>query len=221
MSLKLHVEDILWNFDTIGGVENHQTLTVSGEKLGFDDRYLQFVRRSITGDSREAVMDVIKNTFDRADEILKSFQCNYYIQPDTPHIHQEQIEVVKEIQTNVKELLDRCDPLSEGLSRLATFERYINDSGIQTKIVRLKKRVQDLRTKCQRLTEKIQQRLGVIDATNNTCCYRMVGMPGLTAHPSLSHASPTVMAVPGPRLHHLEPLQTDREEDPFTEEKAQ
>jgi len=211
MSLKLHVEDVLWNFDTIGGVDNHQTLTVSGDKLGFDDRYLQSVRRTFTGDSRESVMETIKTTFDRADEILKAYQCNYYIQPNTPHIHQEQIEIVKEMQNHVKEIHDRCDPLSNGLDRLSTFERYINDSSIQTKISRLKKRVQQLRSKCQHLSEKILARLRLITSNHDTCCYQMVGLKGLHAHPSLSQASPTVMGLPGPKLKSLDILQVSNE----------
>jgi len=170
MSLQCVTEDILWNLDILGSISNHQTLLVDGRKLDFDNRTLQWLRRPITGDSRDQILDAIKHTFVMFEEVLRSYQCNAYLHPDLKHIHQEQLEVVETIMTNLDSLVARQQNVKRGLSTLATFERYNTDSGFRIQLNQFTEKMDKLCEKCHHLKEKLSAKSA---KGHQSCCFRV------------------------------------------------
>lgn len=62
--LSVIVSDMLLNLDILGSISNHQTLMVDGDRLRFDTRYAQWIRRSVTGDSRAQIRHDRKDVYD-------------------------------------------------------------------------------------------------------------------------------------------------------------
>jgi len=168
MALQTVVADILWNLDIIGAVSNHQTLLVDGDKLAFDTRYLQWLRRPVTGDSRSQILAAVDKTFQLFEEVLHSYQCNSYISNTTTHVHQEQLEIADNILNNLQNLMSRKTHVNNGLSTLSTFERYNDDSGFKIEMNRFSERMQKLCRKCETLKQKMIQRM-----PQRTCCYNI------------------------------------------------
>lgn len=166
MSLATVVSDILWNLDIISSIGSHQTLLVDGDKLGFDTRYMQWLRRPMTGDSREEILHAINKTFKLFEEVLHSYQCNSYINNAISHVHQEQLEIADNILTNLKNLMKRKDKVVQGLITLSTFERYNNDSGFKIEMKRFEERMMKLYQKSEQIEQKMLQKL-----PHHSCCY--------------------------------------------------
>jgi len=156
MSLSMVVSDILWNLDVLGAVTNHQTLLVSGDKLAFDNRYLQWVRRPISGDSRSHILSALEKTFGLFEEVLQSYQSNIYVNT-AGNLSHEQSEIADNILINLKNLVDRQECVNTGLNTLMTFERYNHDSAFKIEMNRFMERMDRLCKKCQNLTSRIEK----------------------------------------------------------------
>lgn len=149
MALKSLTGDILWNFDILGSIDLHQTLLVDGDRLNFDNRYLQSVRRTISQDSRDHVLRVIQKTFDQCEELLHAYQCNVYCHQQRKELKQEQLDIVTTIHDNINHILSRKQRLIDGLTNLASYERYANDSAFKIEIQRFLDRVEKICKKCE------------------------------------------------------------------------
>jgi hypothetical protein len=175
MALNTVVNDILWNLDTIGSINNHQTLLVTGDRLNFDTRYMQFIRRPFTGDSRDQILNTVEKTFKLFEEVLHSYQCNHYLNPQAKHIHQEQVEIADNIVNNIYALKERKDAVIQGLTTLSTFERYNDDSGFKIKMKGFMERIVKLYAKCESIQQRITSRLpnACGPNTQSSCCYQV------------------------------------------------
>lgn len=200
MSMQTVVSDILWNLDIIGSISNHQTLLVDGDRLAFDTRYFQSIRRPFTGDSRTQILAAISKTFKVFEEVLHSYQCNSYISDNTTHIHQEQLEIADNILTNLNNLTSRQADVATGLSTLATFERYNDDSAFKIEMNRFSDHMKKLCRKCEILKDKMVQRM----PATGSCCYKILpehkGSNGLTRRYKNHHhpPRPSMMTPPPP-----------------------
>ncbi len=156
MALSMIVSDILWNLDVLGAVTNHQTLLVLGDKLAFDNRYLQWVRRPISGESRSHILSALEKTFGLFEEVLQSYQSNTYV--NTPGVlSHEQSEIADNILINLRNLMERRECVTTGLNTLMTFERYNHDSAFKIEMNRFMERMERLCKKCQSLTCRIEK----------------------------------------------------------------
>lgn len=143
MALANVASDILLNFDVIGNITTHQTLMVEGNRLGFEVRYAQFVRRHISGDGRKQIRDAIEKTFTICEELLHSYQCNTYVLNfSDSRLHQEQAMIVTNIRDTLKQIMERRTSVIEGLETLSTFERYNYDPEFKIQMERFKERMQ-------------------------------------------------------------------------------
>jgi hypothetical protein len=157
MALSVVVGDVLWNFDIIASINIHQTLLVDGNRLNFDNRYFQFLRRPLTGDSRDLILQVIEKNFTVCEEILHSYQCNMYInEKDENKLHQEQKEIVGTIYDNLNHFIERKSKVINGLKILATFERYNDDPSFRIEMKRFVDRLEKLIKKCEALKLKMK-----------------------------------------------------------------
>ena len=157
MALQTIVSDVLWNLDIIGSISNHQTLMVDGDRLRFDNRYLQWIRRSVSGDSREQILQAIRNTFSRCEEVVHSYQCNTYVITPNPSVLNEQLEIVSNILDTLQSFITRKSSVVSGLAILSTFERYDSDSAFRIEMSRFMERMQKLCRKCEQIKQTIIQ----------------------------------------------------------------
>ena len=157
MALKTVVIDIMWNLDIIGSLTNHQTLMVDGDRLQFDTRYVQWLRRTVTIDSRERILNAIRKTFDLCEEVVHSYQCNIYIKgiPEEHLCHHEQLEIISNILENLQSFINRKKMVVEGLNVLCTFERYSQDTAFRIEMGRFMDRMQKLCRRCEGLKQSI------------------------------------------------------------------
>jgi hypothetical protein len=140
MAVPTIVSDILLNLDILGSITNHQTLLVEGDRLRFDLRYAQWVRRPLTGDGREQIKTVIEKTFSICEEILHSYQCNSYItNPDI--VNHEQTMIVNNISDTLNNIVTRKTKVIQGLETLSTFERYTGDPAFKIQMSRFCERM--------------------------------------------------------------------------------
>lgn len=151
MALQTVVADVLWNFDVISSVDSHQTLLLDGDRLQFDTRYAQWLRRPISGDSRKQILVVLERTFARCDEVLHSYQCNTYIGSATSGLLQEQRMIVTNISDTLHSILKRQEPVIKGLKTLGTFERYSVDSAFSIGVTRFVEHMQRICRWCETL----------------------------------------------------------------------
>lgn len=156
MALPTVVSDILWNMDILGSITNHQTLWVDGDKLGFDTRYMQWLRRPLTGDSREHILHAVKKTLTLFDELLQSYTLIH----SNNRSRQDEVELDEIMLNNLHELNKREDKVNKGLSILSTFERYNGDSAFRMEVERLNREVQRLCQKSRALVSKMNGQLG-------------------------------------------------------------
>lgn len=161
MALQSVVGDILWNLDVVGAIDNHQTLLVQGDRLAFDTRYFQFIRRPVSGNSRQQILTTLEKTFILFEEVIQSYQSNNYVNSSTP-LTSEQIEVADNIMCNLKNLIHRQALVIHGLTTLSTFERYNQDSSFKLEMNRFIERISKLCRKCETLVSKLQTRLPLI-----------------------------------------------------------
>ena len=169
MALPTIVSDILWNFDILASLSFNETLLVDGDKLGFDKRYLQFARRSITRDSRDAILHAIQKTFTLCEEIIQSYQ--YVINnetlramcdkmgsiPDIVWLQNEQIDTANCIFENLQHLIVRKPGVIKGLTTLSTFERYDSDTSFKIELNRFIEKLEKLIRKCENMRTKMKQ----------------------------------------------------------------
>lgn len=148
MALDTIVSDIMWNLDIIRAITNHQTLMVHGNRLEFDNRVLQWLRRPLTGDSRQQILNAIQNTFTMFEEVLRSYQCNIYIQNPDDYKQAEQSEVIDKIYTHLTGFIERRNEVFNGLEILSTFERYNNDHQFNIRLKSIKTTINRLYDKC-------------------------------------------------------------------------
>jgi len=152
MALTTLFDSLLWNFDIIGSINIHQTLLVNGDKLNFETRYFQFVRRALTSDSREQILQAIDKTFSSCEEILHAYQCNMYVNSDqVEQLHQEQLEIVSTIYDNLNNFVARKANVIKGLNVLSSFERYNNDPSFRIEIKRFTERLEKIIKKCEQI----------------------------------------------------------------------
>jgi hypothetical protein len=157
MSLTTLFKDVAWNLDTVASIDNHQTLLVFGDRLDFDTRVLQSIRRALTDDGRDQILRVIDKSLTLAKEMLVSYQHSVYLQrPIQFHtlLHQEHLDIAETINNQVGELNDKKEKIIQGLTILSTFERYKQDSAFQIKIANFISVVERLCTKCVELQTK-------------------------------------------------------------------
>ena len=168
MALQTVVNDILWNLDIISLVNTNQTLLVDGDKLGFDMRYLQGLRRPLTGDSRNQILAVIQKTLNLCEETLQSYQfvLNSDSQrlfcekigsiPDTVWLQNEQIDVINNVYDNLQNFISRKKGVIRGLQNLSTFERYNNDTSFKIDLNRFVQKLEKFIRKCENVRTKMQ-----------------------------------------------------------------
>jgi hypothetical protein len=157
MALSTVVADVMWNFDIIGSINIHQTLLVNGDKLNFENRYFQFIRRTITSDGREQILQTIDKTFTICEEILHSYQCNMYVNTEQfENLHQEQLEIVSTIYDTLHNFIDRKKSVMNGLKVLSSFERYNDDPAFRIEIKRFNDRLEKIMKKCEQLKSRMK-----------------------------------------------------------------
>ncbi len=172
MSLQTLVDDvILWNLDIIGDIKNHQTLLVVGYRLNFDNRMFQSVRRALSEDSRDHILQAVESIFVFMQEVLQAFQCNHYVgRCAMQQVQQEQLEIVTAVRRTLRAFVAREDKVKSGLKTLGTFERYNNDSGFKLKMERFAGKMTNLCAKARQLDASIQIRSR--PGTSSECCQR-------------------------------------------------
>lgn len=142
MALAILASDILLNLDILGSITNHQTLLVEGDRLRFDTRYMQWMRRPLTGDSREQIKAAIDKTLSMCEELLHSYQCNTYVVcPDAHHMQHEQTMIVTQIADTLNNIVARKARVVSGLEILNTFERYTHDPEFRIQTFRFGERM--------------------------------------------------------------------------------
>jgi hypothetical protein len=151
MALNTLFKDIIWNLDTICSIDNRQTLMVFGDKLNFDDRLFQSIRRAMTDDGRSQIVTVIEKTLTLTNELLTSYKHSNYIQPSMKYTYQEQMDIAENIANNVTEIQNKKDNLIKGLKFLSTFERYKSDAAFQIKIKNFIGKINRIFKKCENL----------------------------------------------------------------------
>lgn len=145
MALASVASDVLLNLDILGSITNHQTLMVEGDRLRFDNRYVQWVRRPLTGDSRDQIKCAIEKTLTIAEELLHSYQCNtYVVHPDLERMQHEQTMIVTTIFDTLTNVVARKAKVMAGLDILSTFERYTHDPEFKIQMSRFSDRMQRL-----------------------------------------------------------------------------
>lgn len=159
MALNTIVADVLHNLDILAEITNHQTLLVNGDRLDYDQRYFQSLRRSLSGDSRHNVLKVIHRTFDKFQEIIESYQSQTYSSSYHIRSRREEKDLMDNIVDNIQSLIQREQKVIQGLQILSTFSRYDKDPSFRIKIDRLKKKIHNLCKKGQSLIKKDTQLL--------------------------------------------------------------
>jgi hypothetical protein len=153
MALNTLFKDIIWNLDTICSIDNHQTLLVFGDKLNFDDRLFQSIRRAMTDDGRSQIVSAIDKTLTLTNELLTSYKHSNYIQPSIKYTYQEQMDIAENINNNVTEIENKKDNVVTGLQVLSTFERYTSDAAFQIKIKSFIQNINKIYEKCTNLRQ--------------------------------------------------------------------
>lgn len=169
MAVQTVVNDILWNLDIISAVTTHQTLMVYGDKLEFDARYLQHLRRHITNDSRQLILHTIQKTFSLCEEIIQSYQYVLSSESlksiciDSPTVHDsvwlqnEQIDIANSIYDNLQNFIQRKAGVIQGLKTLSNFERYNMDTSFKLEMNRLIEKTEKFTRKCDVLLSKMRK----------------------------------------------------------------
>lgn len=129
MTLCNSVKDILWNFEILSMIENHQTLYVEGDKLYIDDRRFQFIIRAFCGDSRNKIVAVIKKSLEMYDEIMTVYKLLYTNSKNNDLNRNNDLN--EKIVSNLNQLSEKTESVKNGLSTLATFSRYNKDLSFQ------------------------------------------------------------------------------------------
>lgn len=167
MALAIVASDVLLNLDIIGSITNHQTLMVEGDRLRFDTRYIQWVRRPLTGDSREQIKAAIDKTLSTCEELLHSYQCNtYVIGSDASKMQHEQIMIVTNIADTLHNIVIRKGKVAAGLEILSTFERYTHDPEFKIQMSRFGERMLRI-CKWAELLQNIIDQQGVVKLDRN------------------------------------------------------
>ena len=154
MALNTLFSDIIWNLDTISFIENHQTLLVNGDKLCFDDRFLQSLMRIVTDDGRQQILAAIEKTYLMTHELLNSYQHSTYLQPYQGTLYQEKVDIADNINHHLSEIESKRDQVIKGLQILSTFERYTMDSSFQIKIKKFISQTINISRKCVTLQKR-------------------------------------------------------------------
>jgi hypothetical protein len=123
MSFRFICERIFWNFETIAKIsDNHQNLRVDNARLYFDDRWFLSIRRLMTYDNRDKVLDCIERNIE------------------------EWFEVVQHNPPEVKYYNQIKESVQMGLQKLAQLSRYVNDMNFQMRVNRLLQRLSHIET---------------------------------------------------------------------------
>ena len=154
MALKTLFQDIMWNLNTLSSIDNHQTLLVTGDKLNFDTRFFQSIRRALSEDGRKNVLNAIEKTLYLSDELLSSYQHSHYLCPGRIPQHEEEKEMANHMLTHILEIESKKEKVIEGLEKLATFERYQADASFQISISNFKNKIHQLYLKCVEIRHK-------------------------------------------------------------------
>ena len=189
MALSAVASDVLLNLDIIGSISNHQTLMVEGDRLRFDTRYIQWARRTLTGDSREQIKAAIEKTLLTCEELLHSYQCNTYVVcPETAKIQHEQAMIVTAIADTLSNIVTRKAKVMAGLEIPSTFERYTHDPEFRIQMTRAGDRMARI-CKWAELLQGIIAKHGIVklDRTKN----RESPEESVAETPALQHGSPS------------------------------
>ena len=169
MALQTVVNDILWNLDIISEVTNQQTLKCDGNRLEFDNRYLQYIRRSLSNDSRQLILHTIQKTFLLIEEIIQSYQYVLSSEslrvvtnktpeiPDGVWVQNEQVDIANNIYDNLQNFILRKNAVIQGLRTLSTFERYNTDTSFKIEMNRFIDKTEKLTRKCETIRSKMRQ----------------------------------------------------------------
>ena len=166
MALNSLFKDIMRNFNTVANTNNHQTLMVKGDKLDFDNRNFQALRRMISDDGRKEIIKVISKTLKLTQELLHSYQNSIYLQQLTPYSYQ-----AENIFNNVNELQEKKEGILQGLDVLGTFERYVNDPSFQLEIDEFKKIVHRICDKCLSISKQYKKMVNDIKYSEHKINY--------------------------------------------------
>lgn len=167
MALSIIMRDVLTNLDVVAHIDHHQTLAVAGDKLYFENRSFPFLWRTVTGDGRHYILTAITKCFDLADAIVANYSTHMYLNP-SEHVHGDQVDIMMQ---HLADLRERKENLLTGLSNLATFERYKNDSLFQLEMENFKKRTRALTQRCNQVLTDVQTRIRKVESHQQfPCC---------------------------------------------------
>lgn len=170
MALPIVYKDIMNNMNVLARVAHHQTLSVVGDALYFENRSISWLMRAVTGDSRVAIMNAIEKTFDKAEELLHCYETSTFINFQDGHIHPHELGIMME---QLKDMGERKDSVCEGLAHLGTFARYADDAEFQLNVETFQKRMRNLARGCKAVLDQVQHRLehhAKGDKTGKACC---------------------------------------------------
>lgn len=174
MALSILMKDVLTNLDVVAHIDHHQTLAVAGDKLYFENRSFPFLWRTVTGDGRHYILAAITKCFDLADSIVANYSTHMYLNP-SQHVHGDQVDIMMQ---HLSDLRERKETLLTGLSNLATFERYKNDSLFQLEMENFKKRTRALAQRCNQVINEAQNRIRKVETNQQLpCCHHICMEP--------------------------------------------
>ena len=204
MALQTVVNDILWNLDIISEITNQQTLMCDGNKLEFDNRYLQYIRRSLSNDSRQLILHTIQKTFLLIEEIIQSYQYVLSSEslrvltdktpeiPDGVWVQNEQVDIANNIYDNLQNFILRKAGVIQGLRTLSTCERYNTDTSFKIEMNRFIDKTEKLTRKCENIRLKMRQiyKQGLMDNVPLTKIKgKVTNLTNLTDHNDLETKS--------------------------------
>ncbi len=167
MALQTVVNGVLWNLDVLSNITSHQTLLVQGDKLDFDNRYLQIIRRPLTQDSRSSILQAIQRTFQICEEVTQSYV--YVLNSDSNRLRNEKTEAFtsseaqsiwlqnQEFDTaisifdNLKKIIERETNVVSGLQALSNFERYAEDKAFKIEMKSFIEKMRRIARRCQNI----------------------------------------------------------------------
>ncbi len=156
MALSVVFRDIMNNLNVIARVAHHQTLAIVGDQLYFENRSLSWLKRTISGDSRTAIMNAIGKTFDKAEELLHCYETSTFLNFHDDHVHPHELGQMME---QLKDLEERKESVLEGLTHLGTFARYADDAEFQLNVEMFQKRMKNLARGCKAVLDQVGHRL--------------------------------------------------------------
>ncbi len=149
MALQTSFDDVMWNLKILSSIDNNQTLYTKGDKLYFDNRMCQFLRRYFDGDSRTKIQNVIDKTLKVLNEIITSYKLVLQKEQNGTQL----CNLSDTVETNIQEFLNIYDQVNKGLETLSTFERYNSDMEFKISTETYKKKIINMVKNCKEIVK--------------------------------------------------------------------